>query len=215
MLWLTAECRFRDYWLAHYDEHHIEIQAYPRRSLQGEVYERLYAECGETLRRLDELIVNGTYEDERATLAKQFPNELGEPLRPSLNITPDMLRAFEIAGNYTAGLRSPDPDQRRRFERFGEATGVGSMTPGEALPLIAPLEKAKRPAGRKRHELPWQSVASQMSEMRLQVMRDGKSIPVAACEVAQAENQAQWESRAKLFDKRYRAKMRLRELGKK
>jgi hypothetical protein len=207
----------RDAWLAHIDERGIEEEAYRNRrlydkGLHNDESVKLEIVCAEALCQLDELKARGTYEYERSKLVKKVPVVWGDD--PSTEIAPRFQRLVDLFDNLNAGMNSPDLEQRKRFVEFLYSDVMKSVNLAEAEPILAVLEPAKRRQGRKPHFLPWQSVSDQMSEMRIHVLGSGHSIPAAARMVATAEGFAHQESRAKLLERRFREKMRLRELGK-
>jgi len=164
------------------------------------------------LREIDRLVMTGTYEEELARLRK--------PTRPEIEFVPDpTVKPFKFdpefvarLNNFMAGLRSPDPAQRARFQKFSQAFGLGSKTPRQIVDYLWALEPAKDTGERGRPKLnpPWLNVAWALDEMRLK-QAGGLEIVEASRQVAEEEGQPGLEERAKYFRRHYRARQKLRE----
>lgn len=154
------------------------------------------------LRMIDSLKIEGRYEAERARLSTHW-----QPV-PMPSMSEERLRVLSVLGNFTAGLRSPDPEQRARFQQLKEM--IGKKTPAETWPILACLEVAKRPKGRPGASPPWRNVASYLDAMRLSVAA-GATIPQAARDAADSEGRPTRENRAGYFERLYRQRAALRE----
>jgi hypothetical protein len=65
---------------------------------------------------------------------------------------------IEAFANLLRGLHNPDRKQREKFEAFYEAAGLATMGLAEPLPLLTPLETARKHVGSPRISPPWRNV---------------------------------------------------------
>jgi hypothetical protein len=156
------------------------------------------------LREIDQLKISGDYEAERARLAKRFK---AKPMLQGFQLDPEFAQSW---ANLRAGMRSPDLDQRARFQRFYVAAELGLKLPRDIVNLIAVLEPAKKKRGRPSVRVPWSTEAEFLDEMR-PLVANGSSIPKAARQVAAAEGKAEQDNRAKWFEKLFRDRQKMRE----
>lgn len=223
LMW-SARMSYEDWLIGTFDEIDIEARAHDIQSFSiknpsyltnnntilKEFREHIFA-----LRRIDELHIDGKFADERSRLSdilseesRLFPNKIDIS-------DEDMEKIRENGKNFEniyMGLRSICLDQRARFQKFYEEQRLDEKSVPETAALIAVIERAKLPKGRPRLSPPWREVVNHLDRMRELCVR-GSSIPQAAMDVARAEGKASGqENRAKLFERRYRERVKLREI---
>lgn len=158
------------------------------------------------LKEVDQLKVSGGYDAKQSEAREWVKQNLSLNIFDRIKPHPDLDRIDVAVSNFRGGVRSPDADQRKRFQSFKDVTGVGDMLPRDALPLIEPLERAKRNGGRPPVYPPWRNFQIEMDAIRKLVSHEC-SPEAAARQVAASNNPARSHDLAKL----YRDKMRLRE----
>jgi hypothetical protein len=171
----------------------------------------------DTLHRIDRLKIAGHYDAERERLL-QAANAAGE--WPFIRTVERWVEAswsnWPGWRNLLDGLKSPDVDQRARFQAFWDAWDVGEkfVADPKMLTLLAVLERAKQ--GRKDNKKispPWRNEVSAMDEMRL-LDPAGVNILKAAREVAPRHpgQGGTLEGRAHTLAALYRKRRSLRDL---
>lgn len=202
-LMATANVTMADFTIAFRDELAIEAEACGVIEFPG-----ANASLAAALRKIDLLKIAGTYEVERQAIREMVREDGYDP--PSIPAkVPEHVKAIDRGlQNLFAGLRSPDPDQRRKFEALFER--LRNRAPYEAAEILDVLEKAKLPKRKPRVVPPWRNHAAQMDKMRL-LVAEGYSIPAAARSVAAAEGRSHEASRARYFERLYRQKIELRQ----
>lgn len=195
---------YREFLIGSRDELDIEAEFQQSLPEADNWLRRFVAEQQAALREIDELKIAGRYWFERGRLA----GLIEPPQLPDVRPNPAAMRALD---NYCAGMKSPDADQRARFEAFSRAANIEAATLWEALPLLNVLDPAQRPKGRPRVNPPWRNEAGALDAMRLQTAA-GASIPEAARQAAAAEGQLNRQSRAKRFERLFRQRAVLREI---
>lgn len=181
----------------------------------------------EALRMIDEHVVAGDLEEWSAGVYLALREKWGlERLSPQQEAERDReiddlfaSKEWKAFQNFTSGLKSPDLEQRKRFQAFSEALGWGGkleFSQGgfvEKYPFLAPLEKVKRAAvGRRKLAVPWENHNAKMHQL-LRAQHQGKSVAAAARELAENDEVAQVESRAKYYSKLFAQKRSLREIN--
>ncbi len=210
---MSDEPRYNDrltmseYRIAACDEIALEAIVWDGRAPRDEWEARFLEADKAALREIDRLKIAGIYEAERARLAAR--------LDPEPRVFAEIAARLEAGeleplNNFLRGLRSPDPDQRARFERLYEQADLAGKSPRECWHILSCLEPAQKPRGRPPATPPWRNVAQQLDAMRLAVA-GGASIPQAARDAAAGEGRAEEESRARYFEKLYRQRAALRE----
>lgn len=164
------------------------------------------------LRQIDELQERGEYECEVERLQdkiKRFREDIGS--KPPSD---EQRRRIEI--NFTGfdrvmdGLRSPDAEQRERFEAFFETIKHKHIS--ELRHIFSVLEPVKKPRGRKRGQTYYDD-GKLLHEMK-SLVRNGSTVAAAARQVAEkAPNIGVIESGRKRIERAFRAKMTLRKEG--
>lgn len=208
-LMATEELTMAEYRLAILDE--IDIEGLLCEYLESP--EELMSDSGKAhalelqhaLRTIDELKGNGTYETTRARLRQKIPPE---------PVYPDEVPEIEHLNNVLSGMDSPDDAQRRRFHDLWNATNLGEMSFREALPILRNQERAKKgKGGRPAIQPKWRNELWALEKM--EGLIPSKSVPEAARLIAEAELQkhSTKESRAKLFERNYRKRRKLREIN--
>ncbi|WP_371054353.1 hypothetical protein [Rhodosalinus sp. K401] len=198
-----------EYRIAACDEIDLEAIVWKGRAARSSLLQ--FASCEEAdkaaLREIDRLKIAGIYEAERARLAARLDPQPGVFAEIAAR-----LEAGELGplNNFLRGLRSPDPDQRARFERLYEQAELAGKSPRECWRILSCLEPARKPPGRPSATPPWRNVVQHLDAMRLAVA-GGASIPQAARDAAAGEGRAEEESRARYFEKLYRQRAALRE----
>jgi hypothetical protein len=190
--------------LAYVDELEIEAPAYDDRGDESDIARRERNERRIALREIDRLKVAGTYDAVRAAIAADMPkpeNRMSEIARTAGN--------WDGLNNLAAGLRSPDPAQRARFRAFYEEQEIADKSPREIEALLAVLERAKRPKGRRAVSPPWRDYADELDAMRMALAADPDIGIVGAARQATAG--AAGEHRARDLAKHYRDRMKLRK----
>ena len=197
-----------EYRIAACDEVDLEAIVWQEREPECDTARRYHEADKAALREIERLKLSGAYEAERARLANYL-----EPPSPMIQRLMQRIEAgdFEPLNNFMDGLKSPDPDQRARFQRLYEGAELGDKTPRELWHILECLESAKKEKeGRPKAIPPWRNVLHQMDAMRL-VVANGSTIPEAARQVAQDEREQGVENRAKYFERLYRQRADLRK----
>lgn len=205
-----------EYYVAWMDE--LDIEAKLLRRMENEDVDAnedpVVSAMREALGEIDKLKIEGGLAAERIRL-QQLPEieELGKTLdRTITRVQRDYTDYFEYWDNLRQGMKSPDPDQRERFNRFFEAAGLGPKKPWEIIDLIAVLEPAKRKKkpGRKPIANPkWRNDVNELNEM-LVLVAGGLSAKAASEQVIEAKAAGWEESRAKRLANFYRERQKLR-----
>ncbi len=213
---------YRESLIASRDEVDIEDELISIQNSSDEDREfltKFATEQRKALHDIARLKVSGRYEEERERLSKLIMEDMAaaeaafhaaNPHVPDfreMEINPKLEKALR---NLFKGLRSPNPDQRTRFQAFYEATGLANMSPIQSLPLIAALEPAEEKNGRPSVSPPWRNVAWALDEMRI-LVANGASVARAAQDVATNEGHVTQESRAKYFARCYAQREGLRK----
>ncbi|MDA0924658.1 MAG: hypothetical protein O3A97_08680 [Proteobacteria bacterium] len=158
----------------------------------------------QALQAIDGLKISGRYDQE---IAKLRGNRTESEARHHTGTARDFARAY---ANLMAGVRSPDPEQRARFKKLMDELSLWEKVPSDVpKSILAVLEAAKRPKGRKSLIVPWANEHQHMDAMRLAVAA-GQSVLDAARARAALEQTAGQTERAKTLAKLYRQKMDLR-----
>lgn len=198
---------FSEYRIAACDEVDLESIVWDERDSSNERLRRYHEADRAALREIERLKLAGTYEAERARLAAYL-----EPPNPAHDRLAQRIEngEFEPMRNFLDGVRSPDLEQRERFESLYEKAKLADKSPREFWHILLCLEKAKKPKGRPGVSPPWRNVVGALDAMRFAVAK-GASIPQAARDAAAREGRAEEESRARYFEKLFRERVRLRE----
>lgn len=207
------------YWqglIAFSDEIEIEAEAWQIGQPNPDRWTaKLLADHKHALRLIDELKIEGRYEQERERLAAIIPiSSLASALQPLLEYIEQNKDGVHLMENYIRGLRSPDPAQRARFRAFSEVVDVDELSPREKYAVLAPLERAKQgKGGRPRLTPPWRNEVAAMDRMRLRLRESAEGILEAARDAAahdERRNAGAPENRADRFDHLYRQRLSLR-----
>lgn len=193
------------------------------RTTQDEIREYV-----EALKKIDHLKISGEYETFRDETIKavRAANEKAERDFEAAN--PGWRERMEAVDRKLAqsggeidrqlrnlfdGLRSPDPDQKKRFIGVYDGMGLATKTYAEVehMNVLPALERAKKPKGRHQLPTPWTNEIEHMDAMRLMVDR-GVNIIDAAHERANEEGRpmANADERARTLAKLYRQRVKLR-----
>ncbi|WP_428515455.1 hypothetical protein [Roseovarius sp.] len=206
----------KDYYIAWVDELDIEAKLISRLEDDGAEHWQgiVITAMREALREIDQLKIAGRLDAEKARM-KQRP-EIAELEEKLDRIWPIIQRSnadfFEDWNNLRQGMKSPDPDQRARFNRFYEAAELGSKLPRDIADLIAVLEPAKivKSPGRKPIAIPkWRNDTAALDEM-LTLVAKGLSPKAASEKIARDEGSVREVSRAKRLADFFRDRQRLR-----
>lgn len=171
--------------------------------------------CKAALREIDRLKSAGEYESEIARLASDYEKrtqffERSAKIAQSAELG-DRFEERGPLGNLLDGLRSPDQEQRARFQRLSETERFNERDPVEYWHILECLEPAKKRTRKGRPSVvpPWRNVVEHLDRMRMSVAQ-GASIPEAARQAAEEEGKPQAENRAKYFERLYRERAALR-----
>lgn len=219
-LMYTLGVTYADYLLASRSECDIEAMVCHcrQRPPDNDIGTREMAEAIDVLRQIDHLAVVGDYDATVSALrAKIAENELVVATERSLqNLAvhlskPAVKCLIDDTQNLLSGLKSPDRDQRARFEAAVDHLQLREKTPGEIAPILAVMERAIGRRGRPKANPPWLHEHDNMCAVRLRVA-EGETIPAAALAVATQEGQANVSSRSNYLERLYRQKIGLREI---
>lgn len=140
---------------------------------------------------------------------KTLRQRKGEPLDPEFDALLAAMRALSPSDpdyqNFVAGLTSPDPAQRARFEAV--FAKLKDETFAEVRPILPALEKAKKAPQKRGPKV--RDDAAALTEMRDLVEKRGFSIAKAARDIVERPHHAHYASKVaeqKRLERKFRNK---------
>ncbi len=168
------------------------------------------------LRMIDDWEAAGVLEAERSRIGARFepPDERSLKLIAAykrLEENASFKRRMRGWDNLFAGLHSPDPAQRQRFEALFTTIKDRALTDPGMPEMLEVLERAKKSPGRRRGSE--YDDAAALAHMKA-LVREGMPVPTAAAEalhLAGGPRAALQTSALDRLETKFRAKMALRE----